>query len=145
MRSVMVASSSDDDDAPAQKKPATFVNVAEERRKAKEAAKLAKDAENEKKRQQIAEFYSHELRETPLSLPSMSSDIDPAWHLYVIRSEQRDYLQANLSEDKIDTVIHYPTPPHCQKAYSEFSQATKQLPITEKIKKEVLSLSLIHI
>ena len=92
------------------------------------------------KRQQIAEFYSHELRETPLSLPSMSSDIGSAWHLYVIRSEQRDYLQANLSEDKIETVIHYPTPPHCQKAYSEFSQATEQLPITEKIKKEVLSL-----
>ena len=89
------------------------------------------------KRQQIAEFYSHELRETPLSLPSMSSDIGSAWHVYVIRSEQRDYLLANLSEDKIDTVIHYPTPPHCQKAYSEFSQATEQLPITEKIKKEV--------
>ena len=92
------------------------------------------------KRRQIAQFYSHELRETSLSLPSMSSDIESAWHLYVIRSEQRDYLRANLSKNNIDTVIHYPTPPHCQKAYSEFKQATEQLPITEKIKKEVLSL-----
>ena len=92
------------------------------------------------KRQQIAEFYSHELRETPLLLPSTANDLNSAWHLYVIRSKQRDDLQASLSENKIDTVIHYPTPPHCQKAYREFSQATEHLPVTEKIKKEVLSL-----
>ena len=92
------------------------------------------------KRQQIAEFYSRELRETPLLLPSTASDLKSAWHLYVIRSEQRDSLQTNLYKSKIDTVIHYPTPPHCQKAYREFSQATEQLPITEKIKKQVLSL-----
>ena len=92
------------------------------------------------KRQQIAEFYSRELRETPLLLPSTASDLKSAWHLYVIRSEQRDDLQTDLSEDNIDTVIHYPTPPHCQKAYREFSQSTAHLPITEKIKKEVLSL-----
>ena len=92
------------------------------------------------KRQQISEFYSRELRATPLLLPNTTSDLKSAWHLYVIRSEQRDDLQANLSEDNIDTVIHYPTPPHCQKAFREFIQATEQLPITEKIKKQVLSL-----
>jgi len=55
-----------------------------------------------------------------------------------VRTEHREQLQAHLSKLGIQTLIHYPIPPHKQQAYSQFS--TLDLPITEKIHNEVLSL-----
>ena len=60
------------------------------------------------------------------------------WHLFVVRCNKRDELQNHLLENEIQTIIHYPVPPHKQKAYSEFNNLS--LPITEKIHDEVLSL-----
>ena len=60
------------------------------------------------------------------------------WHLYVIRTEHRQKLQSHLSNLGIQTLIHYPIPPHKQEAYSEFNEL--KLPVTEQIHNEVISL-----
>ena len=64
-------------------------------------------------------------------------------HLFVIRCDKRDDLQKYLLERGVQTVIHYPIPPHKQGAYREFNHL--HLPITEKIHNEVLSLPIDHI
>jgi dTDP-4-amino-4,6-dideoxygalactose transaminase len=61
------------------------------------------------------------------------------WHLFVVRTKERDQLQRYLQNKGIQTQIHYPIPPHKQKAYREWNTHQK-LPITEKIHDEVLSL-----
>ena len=58
--------------------------------------------------------------------------------MYVIRHPERDRLQKYLYSKGIESIIHYPIPPHKQKAYQEFSHLS--LPVTEKISKEVFSL-----
>ena len=63
---------------------------------------------------------------------------DSVWHLFVIRTKKRDILQKYLQENGIQTSIHYPIPPHKQKAYKEWNNLS--FPITEKIHNEVLSL-----
>ena len=63
---------------------------------------------------------------------------DHVFHLYVIRSDQRELLQSHMLKFGVQTVIHYPIPAHHQKAYSSWS--SKSLQITERIHKEVLSL-----
>ena len=60
------------------------------------------------------------------------------WHLFVVRCEKRDELQTYLEDNGIQTLIHYPVPPHLQQAYQSFNHL--HFPITEKIHKEVLSL-----
>ncbi|EGJ7459939.1 aminotransferase, partial [Escherichia coli] len=60
------------------------------------------------------------------------------WHLFVIATKHRDLLQKHLTENGIQTLIHYPIPPHKQQAYSQYKQLS--LPITEKIHNEVLSI-----
>lgn len=66
------------------------------------------------------------------------SALSHVWHLFVIRHPRRDELQKYLADNGIQTLIHYPIPPHKQKAYKEWNQLL--LPITEKIHNEVLSL-----
>ncbi len=60
------------------------------------------------------------------------------WHLFVIRTACRDQLQQYLTDNKIQTLIHYPIPPHKQNAYKKWNSMS--FPVTEKIHKEVLSL-----
>ena len=73
-----------------------------------------------------------------LILPHTVEECSHAWHLFVIRHPQRDVLAEHLREAGIQTMIHYPVPPHQQVAYPEFSGAS--LPLTEAIHREVLSL-----
>ena len=89
-----------------------------------------------KKRKNIADFYLNNIKNKNIILPYIKTD--SVWHLFVIRSEKRDDLQKYLYEKDIQTLIHYPIPPHKQRAYKEFNHFS--LPITEKIHKEVLSL-----
>ncbi len=86
----------------------------------------------------IANFYQKHLQEKNLVLPHILENSHSAWHLYVIRHPNRDMLQAKLLEQGINTLIHYPVPPHKQKAYKEMEHYS--LPISEKIHREVLSL-----
>lgn len=89
-------------------------------------------------RRKVASLYASELVDCDIILPVVPSHIESVWHLYVIRSKQRDALKAHLDQHGITTVIHYPTPPHKQACYSEYSHAA--LPVAEMLAREVLSL-----
>jgi len=74
-------------------------------------------------------------------LPSVPEWADPVWHLFVIRHPQRDRLQQYLTECGIQTIIHYPIPPHLSGAYSDLrNSGLRPLPIAEQLANEVLSL-----
>lgn len=92
-------------------------------------------------RAKIAEAYSTKLKDrTDIVLPTVPSWADPVWHLYVIRSKERDALAQHLSAQGVNTVIHYPVPPHLQPAYAGLGYQEGTLPIAELIHREVLSL-----
>jgi len=86
----------------------------------------------------IANFYQQHLRHENLILPTILKECHSAWHLFVIRHPDRAALQDHLLKRGIQTLIHYPIPPHKQKAYQHMENY--QLPISEKIHREVLSL-----
>lgn len=103
-------------------------------------AKLKKLDEWNKLRKKIAAQYLAGLAGTPLVLPHTPEWAEPVWHLFVIRSARRDSLQAYLASHGIGSMIHYPTPPHLQAAYSELGLKQGSLPVAEAIHREVLSL-----
>ncbi len=94
------------------------------------------------RRKAIANLYiSHfSIYDSEIILPFVSTYIDPAWHLFVIRHHKRNQLQKYLEELGICTMIHYPIPPHKQKAYMDISNKENQNFIAEKIANEVISL-----
>ncbi|MGC9354927.1 MAG: DegT/DnrJ/EryC1/StrS family aminotransferase [Mariniphaga sp.] len=104
------------------------------------------DADNQH-RNQIAQYYcenitNHEIT-MPVTkeffrLPTSDYRLSHVWHLFVVRHPQRDKLQKYLLKNGIQTLIHYPIPPHKQQAYKEMNNL--RLPVTEKIHNEVLSL-----
>jgi dTDP-4-amino-4,6-dideoxygalactose transaminase len=75
----------------------------------------------------------NELQRLPeLEVPFVPADIDPVWHLFVVRHPRRDELQRHLAETGIGTLIHYPVPPHLSGAYSESEQSKGAYPIAEE-------------
>jgi dTDP-4-amino-4,6-dideoxygalactose transaminase len=90
------------------------------------------------RRKDVAAQYSKRLVGLNLGLPKVPEFADPVWHLYVIRSQERDALQAQLELKGISTVIHYPTPPHRQGCYLNYQDAS--YPIADLLANEVLSL-----
>jgi len=90
------------------------------------------------RRRKIASAYSIHLQGCDLKLPVVSQWAESVWHLYVIRSKNRDALKAYLQKHGITTVIHYPTPPHRQACYSDYK--SRILPVAEILALEVLSL-----
>jgi len=106
--------------------------------------KLSRLDEDNQRRRKVAEYYINNIKNQKIILPlaaseqSVSSYLEHVWHVFLIRTEQRDTLQRYLLESGIQTMIHYPIPPHKQKAYKEWGNLS--LPITEKIHREVLSL-----
>lgn len=92
------------------------------------------------RRRAIAAAYSAGLRESGLVLPHVPEWADPVWHLYVVRSPDRDALQARLTEAGIGTLIHYPIPAHRQTAYVDLRPPVGMLPLAETLAAEVLSL-----
>ena len=101
--------------------------------------KLAKLDEWNERRKVIAQCYLESLAGiSDLKLPECAEQINSAWHLFVIRHSDRDLLQKKLKENNIETLIHYPIPPHKQPAYQEMRN--KHFPLSEKIHAEVLSL-----
>lgn len=96
------------------------------------------DSENEKRRS-IASRYLSEIKNPKITLPKApGNSLEHVWHLFVVQCNHRNELQQFLTDNGIQTLIHYPVPPHKQKAYSEWSEM--QLPISEKIHECVLSL-----
>ena len=92
------------------------------------------------RRRAVASAYTLGLAESGLILPHVPDWAEPAWHLYVVRTPDRDRLQGRLSEAGIGTLIHYPIPPHMQKAYAERQIAPNALPLAQTLASEVLSL-----
>ena len=92
-------------------------------------------------RQEVAKYYVENIKNKSITCPELPSFKDShVWHLFTIRTKNRQKLQDFLTKEKIQTVIHYPIPPHKQKAYKEFNHLS--FPITEKIHEEILSLPL---
>ncbi|MCX7097477.1 MAG: DegT/DnrJ/EryC1/StrS family aminotransferase [Methylococcales bacterium] len=90
------------------------------------------------RRREVAQLYLNGITNPLVTLPTISPGNEPVWHLFVIRTPDRTALQNYLTEKGIQTVIHYPIPPHQQGAYKDWQ--AMRLPITEKIHQEVLSL-----
>lgn len=96
------------------------------------------DADNDRRRQ-IALLYHQGIQNPLVVKPAIPDDIqEHVFHVYAVRCPERDRLQAYLAERGIQTLIHYPIPPHKQQAYREWNEMS--FPITERIHREVLSL-----
>ena len=93
------------------------------------------------RRRAIAAYYNAALATCDgLTLPHVPAFAEPAWHLYVVQCEDRDRLAARLKEAGVQTLIHYPIPPHRQQAYAAMGMAEGSLPIAEALAKRGLSL-----
>jgi len=88
------------------------------------------------KRKAIAKYYLENITNHNIQLPLIITD--SVWHIFVIRTKNRNQLQKYLLKNGVQTLIHYPKPPHKQEAYKEWSKFNFK--ITEKIHKEILSL-----
>lgn len=90
------------------------------------------------KRREIARYYRENIKNPLITLPQAYDEKAHVWHVFVVRVKERERFQQYLSDNGIQTVIHYPTAPHKQDAYQEFSALS--LPVTEQIHREVISL-----
>lgn len=96
------------------------------------------NTENELRRN-VASYYLERITNPNIILPNVNgSSEEHVWHLFVIRTPDRDRLKQYLNNSGIQTLIHYPVPPHKQKCYAYFAE--QPLPITELIHSQVLSI-----
>lgn len=95
------------------------------------------DADNAKRRE-IAHFYKENIKNPKIILPKTYDEKACVWHCFVVRTKERDKFQAYLDENGIQTIIHYPTPPHKQGAYSEW--VSESYPVSEEIHATIISL-----
>lgn len=95
------------------------------------------DADNEKRRI-IASYYRAKIKNDKITLPQAYDEKSHVWHCFVVRTQKRDEFQKYLSDNGVQTIIHYPTPPHKQEAYKEW--AKRSYPISEEIHKTIISL-----
>jgi dTDP-4-amino-4,6-dideoxygalactose transaminase len=97
------------------------------------------DADNAHRRV-LAEHYRSRLAGVrSLTLPAVAPKAEPVWHIFALQSERRDALARALAEDGVQTMIHYPIPPHRQQAYAS-SGISGPYPISEAIHAHILSL-----
>jgi dTDP-4-amino-4,6-dideoxygalactose transaminase len=100
--------------------------------------KLRHLEEDNNRRRQIAKIYYEGLSNSSVTLPTLLPDAQNVYHLFPILTENRDEVQQHLREKGIETLIHYPIPPHKQECYKEWNTMT--LPVTEQIHRQELSL-----
>jgi dTDP-4-amino-4,6-dideoxygalactose transaminase len=104
-------------------------------------AKLPHLDRDNKLRSTIAQRYTQELAGiTDVVLPMVMKNCDPVWHLYVVRVKNRNYVQRQLKILGVETLIHYPIPPHLQGAYAGLGHEKGSFPLSELLHEEVLSL-----
>jgi dTDP-4-amino-4,6-dideoxygalactose transaminase len=105
-------------------------------------AKMARLDEWNARRAGIAAAYAERLAglDPDLRLPTVAPDRDHVWHLYVVRHPRRDALRAHLAAAGIETLVHYPTPPHRQTAFQALSIPSGSLPVSDEIAATALSL-----
>ena len=104
------------------------------------ALKLSHLDEANNKRRELAQLYNKELKGLPIELPREASWAHHVYHLYVIRSKERDVLRKYLADQGIGTLIHYPTPIHMQKAYASLGYEKGSFPVAEAAAQEIISL-----
>jgi dTDP-4-amino-4,6-dideoxygalactose transaminase len=92
------------------------------------------------RRRAIASFYQSALADSGLVLPYVPNWSEPAWHLYVVQTEERERLQKHLAAAGVQTQIHYPIPPHLQQAYEDMGCSRGDFPIAERSADRVLSI-----
>jgi dTDP-4-amino-4,6-dideoxygalactose transaminase len=92
------------------------------------------------RRAKVAARYSQELYNANVGIPYVPPHAEPVWHIYVVRSPMRGTLQLELRKRGVETLIHYPIPPHMQSAYAHLDLHCEQLPLATQIAAEVLSL-----
>jgi len=93
-------------------------------------------------RRRLAARYSELLADCEVVLPQVAAEAEPAWHLYVIRTPQRDPLLDFLKQHGVEAGIHYPVPLHLQPAYTDLNYQVGDLPVTETVADTCLSLPL---
>ncbi len=102
------------------------------------SVKLKNLDEWNEKRAVIARYYSENISPDICAVPLTPDWSTPVWHQYVVRTPLRDKLQSWLKQRGVETLIHYPLPPHQQPAYSEFVGCV--LPVAEQLAREILSI-----
>lgn len=91
-----------------------------------------------KRRREIADYYLSNIKNPQIILPQIKNNEATVWHVFAVRTPERDRFQQYLTDNGIQTLIHYPTPPHQQPAYQEWN--SKHYPISEEIHKTIISL-----
>ncbi|MDQ6730286.1 MAG: DegT/DnrJ/EryC1/StrS family aminotransferase [Actinomycetota bacterium] len=99
--------------------------------------KLRRLDEFNDRRRTVATRYLERL-DGAIVVPAVPEWCEPVWHLFVVRHSRRDELQRRLADAGVDTIIHYPIPPHRTGAYAEFASA--ELPVADQLAGQVLSL-----
>lgn len=92
------------------------------------------------RRAAIAAEYINRLAQGGLVLPHVPDWAEPAWHLFVVQSAKRADLAESLDASGVQTLVHYPIPPHLQRAYAEMNLPAGTFPLAERLAQEVLSL-----
>jgi dTDP-4-amino-4,6-dideoxygalactose transaminase len=92
------------------------------------------------RRRDIAQTYLARLAGLKIQLPQEPHYAESVWHLFVVQSDERDDLLSRLHADGVETLVHYPIPPHLQPAYKHLQMAPGSLPIAERLAQRVLSL-----
>ncbi|MDH0304895.1 MULTISPECIES: DegT/DnrJ/EryC1/StrS family aminotransferase [unclassified Pseudomonas] len=103
--------------------------------------KLTSLDQHTQRRREIAQRYLDGIENPCINLPRIggeATDEQHVWHLFVVRCEQREALKKHLLEHGVQTLIHYPIPPHKQSAYKEWNELS--FPVSERLHEEVLSL-----
>jgi dTDP-4-amino-4,6-dideoxygalactose transaminase len=91
-----------------------------------------------KKRRSIATRYLNEINNEHVTLPRGNNGASHVWHLFVVRSKFRSELQVYLTENGIQTLVHYPIPAHKQQALKEYNHLS--FPVSEEVQNEIISL-----
>ncbi len=93
------------------------------------------------RRQNLAKYYLEKLNNLPgLGLPITAPQTEHGWHIFVVTHDDRDGLKSHLDEHGVDTLIHYPVPPHLSEAYADLGYKADDFPLSEKLANSVLSL-----
>ena len=100
--------------------------------------KLAHLDEDNARRREIAKIYLEQIKNPKIILPKAYDESACVWHCFVVRTKKRDEFEAYLNQNGVQTIIHYPTPPHKQGAYSEWAQ--QSYPLSEQIHATIISL-----
>jgi len=97
-----------------------------------------------RRRREIAAYYQKNIKNKKITLPIQKIELEiqnytnHVWHLFVVRTDERETFQKYLLDNGVQTLIHYPIAPHKQSAYREWNHLS--FPVSEKIHDEVLSL-----